>query len=153
MNNYQYWQIFSTIFGIIFRHPIAGTTLIPILPDDRIVLVRRRDTGMWVLPGGIIDWGEDLPTTAKRELKEETGLDLVKLGRLVGIYSTPDRDLSIHFISILLEIRATGNLQVEDTLEILEVRAFSRTELPLSELRHDNVRQLQDYFESLTTIA
>ncbi|MGK7928533.1 MAG: NUDIX hydrolase [Spirulina sp.] len=153
MNNYQYWQIFSTLFGIIFRHPIAGTTLIPILPDDRIVLVRRRDTGMWVLPGGIIDWGEDLPTTAKRELKEETGLDLVKLGRLVGIYSTPDRDLSIHFISILLEIRATGNLQVEDTLEILEVRAFSRTELPLSELRPDNARQLQDYFESLTTIA
>ena len=149
----QHWQFVSTVLGIIFRHPIAGATLIPILSDDRIVLVRRRDTGTWGLPGGIIDWGEDLPTAAQRELKEETGLDLVKFGRLVGIYSAPDRDPRIHSISMLLEIHATGNLQVEDTIEISEVRAFSRHELPLGTLSHDHDRQLQDYLDGLTTIA
>ncbi|MBP0020763.1 MAG: NUDIX hydrolase [Cyanobacteria bacterium SBLK] len=149
----QYWQFFSAVLGFIFRHPIAGVTLIPILPDDRIVLVRPRKTGKWALPGGIIDWGEDLPTTAKRELKEETGLDLAQFGRLVGIYSAPDRDIGIHFISPTLEVRATGNLQIEDTLEILEVRAFTREELPFSELSPDNTRQLHDYFNGVTTIA
>ncbi|MGK7928534.1 MAG: NUDIX domain-containing protein [Spirulina sp.] len=149
----RYWQFFSTVLGIIFRHPIVGASLVPILPDDRIVLVRRRDTGTWGLPGGIIDWGENLPTAAKRELKEETGLELVRFGRLVGVYSAPDRDPRIHSISILLEVRATGNLQVEDTLEISDVRAFSREELPLGNLCHDHDRQLQDYLDGVTSIA
>ncbi|MEM9540007.1 MAG: NUDIX hydrolase [Cyanobacteria bacterium P01_E01_bin.42] len=149
----QYWQFVSTVLGVIFRHPIAGATLIPILPDDRIVLVRRRDTGTWGLPGGIVDWGEDLPSAAKRELKEETGLDLAQFGRLVGIYSAPDRDPRIHSISMLVEVRATGNLKVEDTIEISEVRAFTREELPLGTLSHDHDRQLQDYLDGLTTIA
>lgn len=145
--------LLGVIFSVIFRHPIAGVTLMPILPDDRIVLVRLRKTGKWALPGGIIDWREDVPTTARRELKEETGLDLAQFGRFLGIYSTPDRDIGIHFISPILEVRATGNLQVEDTLEILEVRAFTREELPFSELSPDNTRQLQDYFNGVTTIA
>jgi 8-oxo-dGTP pyrophosphatase MutT (NUDIX family) len=57
-------------------HPC--TSIIPILPDGRIVLIRRRDNGRWALPGGIVDWGEDIPTTVRRELAEETGLELVK---------------------------------------------------------------------------
>ncbi|MEA5467294.1 NUDIX hydrolase [Spirulina sp. 06S082] len=149
----QYWQFISTVLGVIFRHPIAGATLIPLLPDDRIILVRRRDTGTWGLPGGIIDWGEDLKTAARRELKEETGLEVVEFGRLVGIYSSRDRDPRIHSISLLLEVRATGTLKVEDTLEISEARAFSRAELPLGTLSHDHDRQLQDYLDGLTTIA
>ncbi|MEM9540008.1 MAG: NUDIX hydrolase [Cyanobacteria bacterium P01_E01_bin.42] len=146
-------DVLGFILGIIFRHPIPGVTLIPILPDDRLVLVRLRKTGTWALPGGIIDWGEDVQTTAKRELKEETGLNLAQFGRLVGVYSAPDRDTGIHFISPLLEVRATGDLQAEDTLEVLEVRAFYREDLPLKELSADNTRQLQDYFDGVTAIA
>ncbi len=86
------WRYGQTILGIIFRHPITGTSIIPILPDGRIVLIRRRDNGLWSLPGGMVDWGEDVPTTIQRELMEETGLELVKIRRLVGVYSAPDRD-------------------------------------------------------------
>lgn len=147
------WQIFQTVLGIIFRHPITGTTIIPILPDGQIVLVRRSDTGKWGLPGGIIDWGEDVSTTAHRELTEETGLNLLKIRRLVGVYSTPDRDPRIHSISILIEADVDGIFNVQDTLEVTEVKAFSLDELPLGNLSHDHEQQLTDYLRGATVIA
>ncbi|NES85006.1 MAG: NUDIX hydrolase [Moorea sp. SIO2B7] len=147
------WQYTTTVLGIIFRHPITGVTIIPILPDGRIVLIRRQDTGKWGLPGGIIDWGEDIPSAARRELTEETGLELRKSRRLVGVYSAPDRDPRIHSISILVEVEAQGNIKVEDTLEVIEAKAFSTEDLPLGNLSHDHDRQLKDYLNNLTTLA
>ncbi len=147
------WRFISTVLGIIFRHPITGITLIPILPDGRIVLVQRRDTEKWGLPGGMIDWGEDIPNTAHRELEEETGLELVKIGRLVGVYSAPDRDPRLHSISVLVEVEAKGKLEVRDKLEIIQAKAFLPEDLPSGNLSHDHERQLKDYFNGLTTIA
>jgi len=114
------WQFVQTVLGI-FRHPIPGTSIIPILPDGRIVLIRRRDNGRWALPGGIVDWGR-YSTTVRRELAEETGLELVKIRRLVGVYSAPDRDPRIHSICILVEAEVQGKMKVQDTLEVTEIR-------------------------------
>lgn len=147
------WQFLQTVLGVIFRHPVTGTTIIPRLADGRIVLVRRRDNGLWGLPGGLVDWGEDIATTVRRELAEETGLEVVKISRLLGVYSAPDRDPRIHSICITVEAEVTGLMQVRDTLEISEVRAFELTSLPEGKLSHDHNRQLQDYLSGQTTIA
>jgi 8-oxo-dGTP diphosphatase len=147
------WQFIKTVMGVIFRHPVTGVTLIPILPDGKVVLIRRRDTGQWGLPGGLVDWGEDIPNTARRELNEETGLTLGQIRRLVGVYSGFDRDPRVHSISVSLEVTAEGSLAVLDTLEIIEVRAFSLESLPLGELCHDHDRQLQDYLRGATVVA
>ncbi len=147
------WQYIKTIMGIIFRHPITGTTIIPVLPDGRIVLIKRKDNRKWGLPGGIIDWGEDIPTAARRELNEETGLELITIRRLVGVYSSPYRDPRIHSISVLLEAEVQGKLQAKDTLEVLEVKAFTPSELPIGTLCHDHDQQLKDYLQGLTVVA
>ena len=147
------WRFISTVIGIIFRHPVAGTTIIPILPDGRIVLIQRSDTGQWGLPGGMIDWGEDIPTAASRELKEETGLNLIKIRALRGVYSDPKRDPRLHSISVLLEVEAEGEFEPEDKLEVLQVQAFTKDELPLGNLSHDHDRQLQDYLNNIVAIA
>lgn len=147
------WQFFQTVLGILFRHPVTGATIIPILPDGRIVLIRRRDTGQWGLPGGIVNWGEDIPTTVERELEEETGLNLVKIHRLIGVYSAPDRDPRIHSISVLVEAEVQGTMGAQDTLEVSEVEAFAIGSLPEGDLSHDHDRQLQDYLNGVTTIA
>lgn len=146
-------QFIFTVIGLIFRHPVTGTTLIPVLPDQRLVLIRRRDTGQWGLPGGLIDWGETIPQAAQRELREETGLELLTIDRLVGVYSAPDRDPRLHSLSILLAVTATGSLAPHDTLEVAEIRAFNRDELPQNNLSHDHGRQLQDYLSGITRIA
>lgn len=147
------WRFISTVLKIIFRHPVLGTTVIPVLPDGKIVLVHRRDTGKWGLPGGMVDWGEDIPHSAKRELKEETGLDLIKMKRLVGVYSSEDRDPRLHSISVLIEAEVDGEIQVQDSLEISEAQSFARDELPLGNLAHDHDRQLEDYFQGNTVIS
>ncbi|WP_017652051.1 NUDIX hydrolase [Fortiea contorta] len=147
------WRIGQTVLGIIFRHPITGTSVIPILPDGRIVLIRRRDDGQWALPGGMVDWGEDIPTTVNRELHEETGLDLVKIRRLVGVYSSPDRDPRIHSICVVVEADVAGTMEVQDALEVMEIQAFTPSSLPLEPMSHDHYRQLQDYLNGLTTLA
>lgn len=146
-------QFIETVLKIIFRHPITGATVLPILPDGKIVLVQRRDNHQWGLPGGIINWGEDIATAAKRELAEETGLELVKIRRLVGVYSSPHRDPRIHSISILVESEVQGNFNIQDTGEILAVQAFAPDELPRGNLCHDHDRQLDDYFAGKTTVA
>ena len=147
------WRFISTVLGIIFRHPVTGTTIIPVLPDGRIVLIQRSDSGKWGLPGGMIDWGEDIPNAASRELEEETGLKLLKIRSLRGVYSDPQRDPRIHSISILLEVEAEGELNPRDKLEVLQVKAFTKDELPLGDLSHDHDRQLQDYLNGMTAIA
>ncbi len=149
----QSWRFIETVLGIIFRHPIVGTSIIPILPDGRIVLVQRRDNQKWGLPGGMVDWGQDIPTTVKRELVEETGLELSKIRRLVGVYSAPDRDPRIHSICVLVEADVEGTMENKDILEIIAVEAFDLSSLPKSNLSHDHQRQLQDYLDGKTTIA
>ncbi|MDJ0678944.1 MAG: NUDIX hydrolase [Xenococcaceae cyanobacterium MO_167.B52] len=149
----RYWRFISTVLGIIFRHPITGTTIIPVLPDGRIVMVQRSDSGKWGLPGGMVDWGEDIPHATHRELKEETGLEITKIRRLVGVYSDPARDPRIHSISVLIEVEATGELEPEDKLEVLQVKAFKPEDIPIGTLCHDHDRQLKDYFSGAVTLA
>ncbi|HCZ22126.1 MAG TPA: NUDIX hydrolase, partial [Rikenellaceae bacterium] len=41
--------------------------------------------GLWDLPKGHREEGEDIRTTALREVQEETGVDELKLGRLICV--------------------------------------------------------------------
>jgi len=149
----RWWQYIKTVLGVIFRHPIPGTTVIPLFPDGRIVLIRRRDTGQWGLPGGLIDWGEDITSAAKREIAEETGLQLLQIRRLVGVYSSMERDPRIHSISVVVEADVEGDFAIQDTLEVSHVQAFLPGDLPLGNLSHDHDQQLGDYLKGLTVLA
>ncbi|MEQ9551402.1 MAG: NUDIX hydrolase [Coleofasciculus sp. G3-WIS-01] len=147
------WYFVQTVLGIIFRHPVLGTSIIPVLPDGQIVLIRRRDNGKWGLPGGMVDWGQDIPTTVRRELAEETGLELLAIRRLVGIYSAPDRDPRVHSVCVVVEAEVQGTMHIQDMWEITAVQAFERSAIPMASLSHDHGRQLQDYFDGKTTVA
>jgi ADP-ribose pyrophosphatase YjhB (NUDIX family) len=147
------WKFVQTVLGIIFRHPVTGTSVIPVLPDGRIVLIQRRDTGKWALPGGMVDWGQDVTTTVKRELTEETGLYVTKVRRLVGVYSAPERDGRAHSICIVVEVEADGVMATQDEDEILAVQAFAVDALPIGTLSHDHDEQLQDYLNGSTRLA
>ena len=68
---------------------VPSTTAVVTDNEGRIVLVRRKDNDLWALPGGGMELGESIEDTAVREVKEETGLDVVITG-LVGIYTNPN---------------------------------------------------------------
>lgn len=53
--------------------------------NQNVLLVKRRDIPVWVLPGGGIDPGETPEISCIREVKEETGID-VSIARKVGTW-------------------------------------------------------------------
>jgi ADP-ribose pyrophosphatase YjhB (NUDIX family) len=55
---------------------------------SKILLTRRKDNGMWCLPGGMIEAGESVAEGCAREVWEETGL-WVHVIHLTGVYSDP----------------------------------------------------------------
>lgn len=53
-----------------------------------LLLIERTDNGLWALPGGAQDLGESVLQAARREVREETGIEVEVTG-LSGIYSDP----------------------------------------------------------------
>ena len=142
-----------TLLGLLLRRPLLGTCVIPILPDGTIALVRRRDNGLWSLPGGIVDWGEDILTAANRELEEEAGLAIVALERLVGVYSQPGRDPRFHSVCVALAVRSQGHPIAADPREILAAQGFATDQIPWDSLSHDHAQHLRDYLSGQTVVA
>jgi 8-oxo-dGTP diphosphatase len=113
------------------RRPVVGFALAARVPDGRWVLIRRGDTGTWALVGGTLEWGETLREAIPRELVEEAGADLRSIGRLVGVFTRPDRDLRFHAVTVVVrcEVELPSRPPV-NMLEIEEIGLFTDAELP-----------------------
>src|SRR5262245_20528752 len=77
--------------------------------DERghVLLIRRKNEpyqGSYALPGGFVDVGETVEAGCRRELSEETGLNVGAL-HLVGVYSDPHRDPRGHTCSVVYVAR------------------------------------------------
>jgi 8-oxo-dGTP pyrophosphatase MutT (NUDIX family) len=56
--------------------------------NGELLMIERTDNSLWALPGGAQDLGESVIDAVRREVKEETGIDVEVTG-LSGIYSDP----------------------------------------------------------------
>ena len=111
-----------------------------------IVLIERKNFPFgWALPGGFIDYGETAENAAVREAFEETTLK-VKLKRLLGVFSAPDRDPRGHTLSVVFIAEAEGNPVAQD--DALRAQLFSLDECP-DEMAFDHAHILETYRKSL----
>ena len=101
---------------------------IAIIQDDRILLTKREDFGVWCLPGGHVDKGESVAQAAIRETVEETGLT-VRLTKLVGIYSIPKAKAWVNLIILFVAEPIEGTLKVQES-EVVDVAFFHFDEVP-----------------------
>lgn len=115
-------------------------------------LLQRRGGGegenSWSIPGGIMEIGEFAQDTVRRELLEETGLE-VEVGQLIGVYTSPElvsypngdkcQMLSQYFVCRVVggEIKPDG----EETLELKWFLSDNRPQL----FRAHVERALKDY--------
>jgi 8-oxo-dGTP diphosphatase len=117
----------------VLRHPVVGVAAAARTEDGRWLLIRRRDTGGWALPGGTLEWGESVGPAIARELAEEAGVELIGTSQLFNVYSKPERDYRFHAVTILVTATVSQPSRApRNPLEIAEVRLFANDELPTS---------------------
>ena len=107
--------------------------------QGRILLQRRTDFDFWGIPGGAQELGEDIVSCARRELREETGLEAGALA-LVGVYSDPAYDVRypngdlVQQFSICFAAEVAGGKMRVDGVEARSQRFFDPQALPWAEL-------------------
>jgi ADP-ribose pyrophosphatase YjhB (NUDIX family) len=130
---------------VLYLDPKVAVGTIIVTAEGKVVLVRRAiepGYGLWVFPGGYVDRGEEVTTAARREAREEAGLE-IRLEGLVNIYSYPGRPLIIIVYSASI---ISGDLCIDE--ECLEARLFSRDEIPWDQLAFRSTHEaLRDYYE------
>jgi ADP-ribose pyrophosphatase YjhB (NUDIX family) len=97
-----------------------------VIADDagRVLLVKRREDGRWEPPGGVLERGETIPAGLKREVREETGLD-VEPGPLTGVY----QNMRAHVIALAFRCRLIAG-DLTPSSETSDFRWASPDELP-----------------------
>jgi 8-oxo-dGTP diphosphatase len=119
---------------IIYNDPkLAVAAIIP--HGDGIVLIRRGiypAYGEWSFPSGYVSRGEVVERALEREVLEETEL-VVDAGRLIGLYSAPDRAV---VLAVYEAVVRGGMLVAAD--EALEAKVFAPSELPELAFEHDS---------------
>jgi ADP-ribose pyrophosphatase YjhB (NUDIX family) len=106
-------------------------------PGERsILLMQRSDNGMWGLPGGYVEPGESVVDAARREVEEETGVR-IEVGRLVGVYSDPVRQVigyadgrRVQAVNLCFEGFPIANGEPSTPEETLAVGYFPANALP-----------------------
>lgn len=92
------------------KNPIPTVDTI-IQRDSQILFVKRKKDpfkGRLAFPGGFVNEGEKVEDAAKREVKEETSLD-VDLDGILGVYSDPNRDPRGHIMSTVFIGKISNN--------------------------------------------
>ncbi|MFC5700370.1 NUDIX hydrolase [Cohnella faecalis] len=123
--------------GVVFR-------------DGKILMVKERLDGAWALPGGWADIGLSPKEVVKKEVKEESGLDVTPV-RLLGIFDKkfhdhPPSPWHVYKIFVLCEI--IGG-QMESGMETLQVDFFPEDSLPELSVERNTEKQIKWLFESM----
>lgn len=101
-----------------------------LIEGGKILLIRRGKEpfkGEWGVPGGRIEDDETAEQCLVREMKEETGLDVVPL-KLIGLYSEPKRDPRLIIAAAYLVKRIGGEVRGGD--DAAEAKWYELDDIP-----------------------
>jgi ADP-ribose pyrophosphatase YjhB (NUDIX family) len=126
---------------VLYINP-RPTVCAVVVEGDQVMLVRRAVSprrGCWDLPGGFLELGEHPAEGLRRELREETGLEvtlLEPLGFFLDSYPEPgEGTLNLYYL-----VRVSGG-SPEPGSDVAEIRWFPRDGLPPDEeIAFDNNR-------------
>ncbi len=122
---------------------------------EKVLLTQRTDNGLWCVPGGAMEPGESVEECCRREVLEETGLE-VRARRLIGVYSNRDQlviypdgnRIQIVVLSFEAEI-VGGEPRLSD--EITDWGFFSMTEIGSMPMHARHQERVEDAWLNQTS--
>ncbi|MBU6389623.1 NUDIX hydrolase [Patescibacteria group bacterium] len=114
-----------------------------IIKNGKILLIQRGrepDKGRWGTPGGHVDWDESAEDAVRREVQEETGLNVIST-QLVGVYSDPARHPKQVINLVYLAEVEDGTVKYGD--DAMDARWYDLDSLP-EEMALDHKANIQD---------
>lgn len=116
--------------------------------DDRVLLVKEREDGCWTLPGGWADVGDAPSLAAVREVKEESGYDVVAT-KLAAVYDRNRHDhppIPFHAYKLFFLCDLIGG-QPATSYETLAVDFVAEDQLPPLSLGRVTMAQISHLFD------
>ncbi len=105
-----------------------------VIHRNRALLIRRGGEplkGEWSIPGGLVELGEELAEGVRRELKEETGLEVEPL-EVIDVFDRIMREgrrVRYHFVIVDYACRLKGG-RLRPASDVLDARWVWREDLP-----------------------
>ncbi len=122
-----------------------------LLDGDRILMARRGKQplkGWWSLPGGALETGELLADAVRREVREETGLEIEPVG-VLEIFERIMRDAGgvpeYHYVLIDYMCRITGG-QIAAGDDVCQVEWVRRRDLPKLQITEGTLEVIEKAF-------
>ena len=142
----EYWKFLRSKVGNA-RIIIPGVDA-AIVYNGKILLVQTVESDNWFLPGGLQELGETINDTARREVREELGVDLTPAS-LLSVYSGPQwirryrSGDELQSLTFLLQMDVTRDITAEITTPEDEIREWQWFGL------HALPDKMQDYARSM----
>ena len=118
-------------------NPSIGVSAIIFDQDERVLLIRRGKppaAGFWHVPGGKLEAGESLVEGVRREVKEETGLD-VNIGPIMAVVERRQEGFHyviIDFLAQLAEPNQTHLIAADDASDARWVAEHELNQFPIA---------------------
>ncbi|MGH3680365.1 MAG: NUDIX hydrolase [Natronosporangium sp.] len=100
------------------RHSVSVAAVVT-NDDGQVLVIKRRDTGAWQLPGGVLELGERIEDGLRREVREETGVGIEPV-RLTGVY----KNMKLGVVALVFRARPVDGTP-RPTKEAAEVAWWS----------------------------
>lgn len=133
------------MYSYRYPHPAVTTDIVIFTIRDgrlKLLLIKRGGEpyqGRWALPGGFVELDEDLETSARRELEEETGVSGVYLEQLYT-FGRPDRDPRERVITVAYyALIPSDQVRLQAATDAEAVGWFAFEELPPLAFDHDEI--------------
>lgn len=122
------------------ENPIVGIGAV-IVKGNKVLLIKRAGDpgrGLWSIPGGLVELGEKIKDAVRREVKEETGLD-VRVGEIADVTEIITRDeegkVKYHFVIVDFfaevlrgELKPSSDALEAKWVEFKDLRKYRLTE-------------------------
>jgi len=122
------------------KHSVSVAGIV-VRDDGRVLVIKRDDNGHWEAPGGVLELDESFEAGVRREVLEETGLE-VTVERLTGVY----KNLTHGIVALVYRCRPVGG-EPHATEEARDIHWMTKEEVQSAMVPAFSVR-VSDAFEA-----